>query len=77
MSISARAVAVQGVGFGVVLVAAQGLLGVSEITPEISSGGGAYKVRLRIADPNRRVLRDDREVLELMPIIVGIINASR
>lgn len=75
MSLDPRAIAVQGLAYGVLLVAAQGLLPAS--TDEQPAGviaGSRFIPALRPLVPVRM---DDRDLLEMMPIILGVLNATR
>lgn len=77
MSLNPRAIATLGVGFGAISIAYLGLWPVS-ITPPIqppyqpsgSSFGALYPQRFVIP-------ADDRDLLEIIPIVVEVLNGRR
>lgn len=74
-NLNPRAIATLGVGFGPTLVAYLGLWPVDVAPPVDDFGplrGGAV-----IQQDYRHGFRDDRELLELMPIIVEVLNGRR
>lgn len=73
MSLSSRAVAVFGVGFGATSVA---VLGLWPAEPEAPAFG--RPIRSGIITPDRRAgWKDDADLLEILPIIVGVLNDRR
>jgi len=75
MSLSPRAIATLGVGFGAVSVAYLGLWPVGDVEPPqppiFSGGGRTGYAALGLG------FRDDLELLELAPIIVEVLNGRR
>ena len=72
MSLSARAIATQGVGFGALLIAVQGFLPIGVVEPPAFALGGGRFIPAREAGPIHFL--DDRELLEMVPIIIGVLN---
>lgn len=72
MSLNPRAIASLGVGFGALSVAYIGLWPVGE--PTRPPGGGVSGPPIAIEEPLRRGFIDDRELLEILPIVIGVIN---
>lgn len=76
MSLNVRAIATLGIGFGAVSVAYLGLWPVTSPPPITPDFGGTGQV---VYTPDNRLgrLRDDRELLEIIPIIVEVLNGRR
>lgn len=71
------AIATLGVGFGAVSVAYLGLwpIGTPPVEPPVLPSGGFAPPAL--VAPLVRISRDDRDLLEMVPIIVEVLNGRR
>lgn len=77
MSLNPRAIATLGVGFGAVSIAYLGLwpIGTPPIEPPVPPAvilGGVVPYL-----PIDLLLRDDRDLLEIMPIVIEVMNRDR
>lgn len=75
--LSSRAIAVQGVGFGPAQMAVQGFLDVV-IIPPFPEPGTPYEAAGGPQPPREvwmtaRILQDEREFIELLPIIMKVL----
>jgi hypothetical protein len=79
VSLNPRAIATLGVGFGATAVAYLGLwpVGTPPVEPPVPPAvfGGFAAPSLTV--PGLRISRDDRDLLELVPILVEVINGRR
>jgi len=76
VSLNPRAIASLGVGFGAISIAYLGLWPTGITPPEPPTFGppsGSSIIRLDL----RAGLKDDADLLEILPIIVGVINDRR
>ncbi|HOW94940.1 MAG TPA: hypothetical protein PLF91_10670 [Mycolicibacterium fallax] len=75
MSLNPRAIATLGVGFGATAIAYLGLWPVGTPaeppTPPVNLGGFGTAV---VTAPRFIVPRDDRDLLELLPILIEVLN---
>lgn len=78
MSLSPRAIATLGVGFGAVSVAYLGLWPLSITPPQPPDFGPVLVSGSHIHIPTYRdEFRDDKDLLETIPVLVEILNGRR
>lgn len=66
MSLSARALALQGIGFAAALVAVQGFMAAPAVVPEVASGAAHGSTPASMVRNMARLQREDQLAVELI-----------